>query len=188
MDAASQPLPRLSLSELFFGFLKIGMLGFGGVAPVARHVIVVERRWMTEEQFAALRGYGTVLPGPNVTNIAVMLGYEQQGWRGAWVAAIGILLMPMIIMMGLATVYDLYRDHPMVTNAVYAMAAASGGLIAGTGLKMSYKLKFKGWSLAFWAASIALVAAFHLPLPWVLVGLLPLSIAAQAYLLHRQRG
>jgi chromate transporter len=114
----------ISLTELFLGFLKIGMLGFGGVAPVARHVIVVERKWLTEAEFAALRGYGTVLPGPNVTNMAVMLGFENQGWLGALTAALGIMLVPLLFMLVLAVVYDDFRDHPMVADAVYAMAAA----------------------------------------------------------------
>ena len=186
MDHSSNP-SRLSKAELFFGFLKIGMIGFGGVAPVARHVMVVERQWMSEAEFAALRGYGTVLPGPNVTNMAVMLGYEHQGGLGAFLAVTGILLMPMVIMMGLAVLYGMTRDHPMVANAVYAMAAASGGLIAGTGLKMAIKLKFKGLDLAFWAASILLVALLRLPLPWVLAGLLPVSIATQAFALTRSK-
>lgn len=178
---------RLSLTELFLGFLKIGMIGFGGVAPVTRHVMVVERQWLTESEFAALRGYGTVLPGPNVTNMAVMLGYDNQGWPGAVAAAVGIMLVPMAFMLGLALVYDRFHDQPMVASAVYAMAAASGGLIAGTGLKMAWKLKFRGRALGFAAAAVLLVAVARVPLPWVLLGLLPLSIAAEVALSRRGR-
>jgi chromate transporter len=46
------PLPenvagRIGLKQLFLGFLKIGLLGFGGLAPVAHHVIVEDRAWLT---------------------------------------------------------------------------------------------------------------------------------------------
>src|ERR1700755_2742534 len=62
---------EVSKAELFFGFLKIGMLGFGGIAPWARHVIVEERRWLTEKEFAAILGVGQILPGPNTMNASV---------------------------------------------------------------------------------------------------------------------
>jgi chromate transporter len=31
----------------------------------ARHVIIEERRWLTEKEFAAILGVGQILPGPN---------------------------------------------------------------------------------------------------------------------------
>ena len=70
--------------ELFLGYLKIGLLGFGGVAAWARHVIVEERRWLTEREYAEVLGLGQVLPGPNVGNAAVMIGRRFHGLaRGA---------------------------------------------------------------------------------------------------------
>ena len=56
-------LRAVSKRELFFGFLKIGLLGFGGIAPWARHVIVEERQWVTDKEFAAILGVGQILPG-----------------------------------------------------------------------------------------------------------------------------
>jgi chromate transporter len=54
---------QVSSTELFLGFLKIGLLGFGGVAPWARHVIIEERRWLTDKEFAEILGVGQILPG-----------------------------------------------------------------------------------------------------------------------------
>jgi chromate transporter len=48
------PRRNISKAELFFGFLKIGLLGFGGVAPWARHIIVEERRWLSDREFAEI--------------------------------------------------------------------------------------------------------------------------------------
>jgi hypothetical protein len=36
IDESAQILRAVTLKELFLGFLKIGLLGFGGVAPWAR--------------------------------------------------------------------------------------------------------------------------------------------------------
>ena len=67
-------------TELFTGYLRIGLLGFGGVAAWARRVIDEERRWLTEREYAEVLGLGQVLPGPNVGNAAVMIGRRFGAW------------------------------------------------------------------------------------------------------------
>src|ERR1700742_1414752 len=79
----------VSKQELFLGFLKIGLLGFGGIAPWARHVIVEEKRWVTDKEFAAILGIGQILPGPNTMNAAVMLGDRFQGIPGVLLCLAG---------------------------------------------------------------------------------------------------
>ena len=67
-------------------FLKIGLLGFGGVMPLARRVLVDERAWLTNQEFAELIGMCQVLPGPNVVNLAVIIGARNFGPLGALLA------------------------------------------------------------------------------------------------------
>src|ERR1700761_2090465 len=57
----ARPVP--GLFELFCGFLSLGLLGFGGIAPWARHVIVERRHWLTEHDYASFIGPGNNLPG-----------------------------------------------------------------------------------------------------------------------------
>jgi chromate transporter len=85
-DPPEQSRQTVGKSELFLGFLKIGLLGFGGIAPWARHVIIEERRWLTEKEFAAILGIGQILPGPNAMNASVMIGGRFPGVSGALAA------------------------------------------------------------------------------------------------------
>ncbi len=39
---------------LFLGFMKLGLMGFGGVLPLARHMIVEDQKWLSEEKFTNL--------------------------------------------------------------------------------------------------------------------------------------
>src|SRR5476649_955776 len=96
----------VSRSELFLGFAKIGLLGFGGVAPWARHIIVQERRWLTEREYASILGIGQVLPGPNTVNSSIIIGDRFQGTPGAAIALVGLLCMPVTVLIGIALVYD----------------------------------------------------------------------------------
>ncbi|MBE1043623.1 chromate transporter, partial [Escherichia coli] len=36
-------------AELFVGFLWLGLIGFGGVLPLARSMLVERRRWLSGE-------------------------------------------------------------------------------------------------------------------------------------------
>jgi chromate transporter len=171
---------RISKDELFFVFLKIGMLGFGGIAPWARHIIVEERRWVTEKEFAAILGIGQILPGPNTMNAAVILGDRFQGIIGVRLCLLGQMLVPLIIVTGLGAVYAQYAGVPTINAAVVGAAAGAAGLVMGTGLKMARKIKPAPLSLLITAAAFVAVGIMEWPLVPVVLALVPLSIGAAA--------
>jgi len=170
----------VSKRELFFGFLKIGLLGFGGVAPWARHVIIEERRWLTEKEFAEILGIGQILPGPNTMNAAVMIGDRFQGVSGVLLCLLGQMAMPLVIVTSLAVVYERFAAVAEVKAAVTGAAAGAAGLVMGTALKMARNIKLT--PLALLVGSIAFVAIGVLAWPLVAVVsvLVPLSVAAAA--------
>jgi chromate transporter len=168
----------VSKQELFVGFLKIGLLGFGGIAPWARHVIVEEKRWVTDKEFAAILGIGQILPGPNTMNASVMIGDRFQGVAGVLVCLLGQMAMPLVIITGLALVYERFASVPEVRAALVGAAAGAAGLVLGTALKMIQKIRPS--ALAILMAIIVLVAIGGLgwPLVPVVFAVVPLSIAA----------
>jgi chromate transporter len=168
----------VSKQELFFGFLKIGLLGFGGIAPWARHVIVEEKRWVTDKEFAAILGIGQILPGPNTMNASVILGDRFQGVAGVLVCLLGQMAMPLVIITGLALVYERYASVPEVRAALVGAAAGAAGLVLGTAVKMIQKIRPS--ALAILMAIIVLVAigVLEWPLVPVVFVVVPLSIAA----------
>jgi len=170
-----------SLGELFLGYAKAGLLGFGGVAAWARHIIVAERRWLTEREYAELLGLGQVLPGPNVGNAAVMIGRRFHGLAGALAASAGLYAAPMAILLALALFYDRYGQTPGVAPVMHGIAAAAAGMVIGTALKMAGRLR---WTPEFWAiGAAAALAAFwwRVPLPLIVLLLGPLGVAASAW-------
>lgn len=125
----------ISLKSLTWAFLLVGAQGFGGVAVSAHRVLVDERRWLDEAEYAAMLGVGQALPGANTINLAVMLGDRIAGWRGA-VAAVGALMgAPVAI---LAVVLSLYERFAVIDAA----AGALGGVAsAGAGLTFSVAIR-----------------------------------------------
>jgi len=170
-------MKAISRTELFLGFLKIGLLGFGGVAPWARHIIVEERRWLDEREYASILGIGQVLPGPNTVNSAIIIGDRFQGTAGAISAVLGILCMPIAILIGIAVVYDRIESLPAVQAAIAAGASAAAGLVIGTALKMARKLRPDVAAIAIGLAAFVSVGLFQAPMALAIATLGPLSIA-----------
>jgi chromate transporter len=180
-EPVEQNRRTVSKSELFLGFLKIGLLGFGGIAPWARHVIIEERRWLTEKEFAAILGIGQILPGPNTMNASVMIGDRFQGVTGALLCLLGQMAMPLVIITSLAVVYQRYASVPEVKAALIGAAAGAAGLVLGTALKMAQKIKLTPRGLLVGLVAFAAIGLFEWPLVPVVLVLVPLGVAAAAW-------
>jgi chromate transporter len=167
----------LSLSELFFGFLKVGVSGFGGVMPFARRMLVEERRWLTEAEFLDVLSLSQFLPGPNIVNVSVIIGRRFHGVPGAFAATGGLLLMPLVIVLLLATLYAHYAQIDAVRSALSGMSASASGLILATALKLARPIRSSTWQVAVAAAVFAAIALLRVPLVWVLAASCPVSLA-----------
>ena len=179
-DQSDDVLRTVSKRELFLGVLKIGLLGFGGIAPWARHVIIEERRWLTEQEFAAILGIGQILPGPNTMNASVMIGDRFQGVGGVLACLLGQMAMPLVIVTSLAVVYERFASVPEVKAALAGAAAGTAGLVLGTALKMAQKIKLKPLALLVGAMAFVAIGLLEWPLVPVVAVLVPLGIAAAA--------
>jgi chromate transporter len=189
-QGAPAPLPEeiaghISLKQLFFGFLKIGLLGFGGLAPVAHHVIVEDRVWLTEQEYASLLGLGQILPGGNIINLAVIMGDRFQGIRGSLTALAALMAMPLAILMALALLYERFAGLAAVRTAIGGSAAVAAGLVIGTAAKILWKLRLSWIALLFAATAFAAVGLLQLSLVPVIVVLAPLSVGI-AYWMRRR--
>jgi chromate transporter len=163
-------------AQLFIGFLMLGLIGFGGVLPLARSMLVEQRRWLSSEQFTELLGLCQFLPGGNVINLSVAVGMEFRGVRGALCALLGLICAPTAIVVGLGVIYARYQNDPHVQHVFAGLAAAAAGLLLSTGLKMLLPLRGKWLSLMIVGVALVAIAWLRLPLLPTMLVLAPLSI------------
>ncbi|AXS80743.1 chromate transporter [Dechloromonas sp. HYN0024] len=166
---------RPDLRALFLGFSSVGLSGFGGVLPFARRMLVDERQWMTAEQFNAQLGLCQFLPGPNVINLAVVVGKRYCGLPGAIVAPVGLLAGPFIIVLLLALLYDHFGSLVAVQSMLRGIAAVGCGLLFGMAWRMGAAIKDKPYFLPFTVLTVAAIAGLRWPMPSVMVAGLMLS-------------
>jgi chromate transporter len=177
--ALPSPLAGITRKTLFVSFLKMGLLGFGGVLPWARRVIVDERRWLTDGEFAELIGLCQVLPGPNVVNLSVIIGARTHGILGALIAVSGILLVPVGVVLVIATSYAAVANEPLAQNAIAGASAAAAGLILGTALRLLLYARPPVRGLVTGGMAFVAVGVLQWPLLWVLLVLIVVAVAAE---------
>jgi chromate transporter len=148
--------------------------GFGGVLAIVQRELVEKKQWLTREEFLEDWAVAQILPGPNVVNLALMIGDRYFGMRGALAALTGMLLFPLGIVLVLAAAFAGISDMPQVQGALRGMGAVAAALITATGLKLISALKGNAmgapvcWALA--AITFVAIGILHWPLFWVLLG------------------
>ena len=178
LDAPENARATPTASELFTGFLWLGLTGFGGVLPMARRMIVEKRSWLTGPDFTDLLGLCQFLPGGNIINLSVALGLRFRGPLGAVCALGGLIAAPTAIVVALGVLYDRTRDDPHVRHLFTGLAAAAAGLLVTTAIKIALPLRGKPLATALAALGFVAIAVLRLPLLPTLAVLLPLSVLA----------
>jgi chromate transporter len=173
--AGTANLNRPDLRALFLGFSSVGLSGFGGVLPFARRMLVEQRQWMTAEEFNTQLGLCQFLPGPNVINLAVVVGKRYRGLAGAIVAPVGLLAGPLAIVLALALLYDRFGSLPIAQSMLRGIAAVGCGLLFAMAWRMGAALKDKPVFLPFTVLTVAAIAWLRWPLPSVMMAGLLLS-------------
>jgi chromate transporter len=174
--------PPPSVASLFLAFAEIAICGFGGVLVWARRIIVERRRWLTDAQFTDMFSLVQFLPGPNVVNLALVLGDRFWGPVGAFAAYAGIVVPPFVLYVTAGLLYDSYGKHlGALDGALNGVALVAGGMAVATGMKMAKRLLRIPRAVAVIAGTFLCIAPLGLPLAWVIVVMAPLSIALAAF-------
>jgi chromate transporter len=175
-DLATPIQPRLV--DLFLAFAGIAIIGFGGVLPCARWMLVEQRRWMTGSEFSDALAVAQFLPGGNILNLAVAVGQRYHGAAGSLAGVTGLLAGPFILVTSLTGLYFRYGQVPAVHGMLNGIAAAAAGLMLMTAAKMARPLLDRAFllPLVFAVAAFLGVALAELSLVAVLIVLVPLSV------------
>ncbi len=189
-DGLAIHAPR-NKADLFFSFTWLALQGFGGVLTVVQRVLVEEKKWLTHEQFVEDWAVAQILPGPNVVNLALMLGGRFFGLMGALAALAGLLLAPTVLVLSLAAAVAGFAETPLAQGMLRGLGAVAAGLIAAVGLKLVMALKNNPMGrltcMAIGGLTFVAIGWLRLPLAWVLLTLGPMASVWAAHCI-KQRG
>lgn len=161
---------------MFMTSSKIGMLAIGGGLSGWMFREYVHRlQWVDEKEFLGDLGVARVLPGTNVTNMTVILGYRLLGLGGAVSGFVGLLLGPFILLIAVLNIYDQIKG-PLLEAVLQGAAAGALGPV----VYLTYRSALFGggnWYSALVLAVVAAAAILKISLIIVVALALPPSIA-----------
>jgi len=166
-----------SLWEIFFQFLVIGAVSFGGGIVAYEKILLTEKkRWLSDDEFMAALAISQTMPGLNAVNLAVLAGDRLRGSLGALSAAIGLLIPGCAFVMAVGLVYIQSQDHPMADQLLTGVAAAATGLLSAITYKIGKRQLSEIKPLIIVIATFVLMSIVSLSLPVVLLIMAPVTI------------
>jgi len=188
---STAPNAPKSKTDLFWSFTFLALQGFGGVLAVVQRELVDKKQWLTLDEFVEDWAVAQIMPGPNVVNLALMIGGRCFGLAGALSALAGLLLAPTLVVLLLAAAVAGFADTAVAQGMLRGMGAVSAGLIAAVGIKLMGALKNNPMGMmtciGIGALTFIAIGLLRLPLAWVLLSLGPMASVWAAHCI-KQRG
>ncbi len=168
MSSAAEQRP--SVLRLFFIFSRIGLTSFGGgLSGWLLREFVVDRGWLTEEEFLNGLAISQALPGVNVKNMAIWIGYRLLRWWGAAAGVAGIIIPPAIVIVLIGMLFSALTRFPITHFALDGAAAAAIGLSFSMGITAARRIPRGIVPLIVLVATFLAVGILRWPLVWVLI-------------------
>jgi chromate transporter len=168
---------RPTNTELALAFLQVGVSSFGGALPWARRVLVDERKWLGDKSFTEMLTIAQALPGPNIVNVAVYYGFRARGLLGVLASLLGLLVVPMLIVLGIAKLYLAFAHVPQIKGAILGMTAAATGFMFAQAIKLSKPFSKNNLAIVIALATFAIGVGLHWPMPLLLFTCGAVSVA-----------
>ncbi len=133
---------KTSLGYLFFTFLKIGCVGFGGhmaLVSLIQRIMVDKDETVNNEVILDSVTVASLLPGPLAVNVVANIGYHLKGRVGAFISMLAVLLPACILMLLLSWIYFTYSYKIEWAEIMYYVGGTVSAVILSTGLQLYKK-------------------------------------------------
>src|SRR5919199_6440196 len=105
-----------------FSFIGLTIVGQGKQLYL-QDMFVRRLKWMSNEEFTDGLALCSIVPGPNITNMAAYTGWLLGGWSGALVAWLGMLAPGFLIILAVAVVARSGAYPPVGRGALAGVGA-----------------------------------------------------------------
>ncbi|MCZ2127989.1 MAG: chromate transporter [Anaerolineales bacterium] len=158
--------------QLFWMFLKVNLISPSGPASIGLLYKESVGSLMTEERFVEAVGFSNFLPGSEALKLAMFIGHAASGVTGVFIALLGAVLPPTVMMLALSLVLRQIQHENWLTGFVAGMSPAVAALIVMVAWELFRvgKNKVADKRALFIAALSAVAFWLDVPSPLVLLG------------------
>ena len=124
--------------QLFFSFLMIGTVSFGGgygMISLIRET-VLSYGWLSEEEFLNFIAVSESTPGPLAVNMATFIGSSQGGILGSFFATLGVVMPSFFIILLIAALLKNFMKYAGVQAFLSGIRPCVVAMILSTAVTM----------------------------------------------------
>jgi chromate transporter len=170
-------LTPVGLWQLVLYFLRLGALGFGGPIALAGYMQrdLIERRWVTEQEFKEGLAFSQTCPGPLAAQLAMWMGFIRHGVIGASLTGIVFILPAFLIVLVVSYLYVAFHGLSVVQALFYGVGPAVIAIVALSAVRLARSMVGKDkrlWVMFTVVAVITVVARTEIAWLFVLSGII----------------
>lgn len=151
-------MKKLSLWNLYLIFVKIGAILLGGgyvILPIVTNEFVEKRNLISHEDLIDYFALSQSLPGIIAANISMFIGYKLRGKFGAIIAMFGVITVPFLCIVFLASILGSLTENTYVNGALWGVGISVIALIMLTVREMWQKSVRDNFFYTIFAFSLA---------------------------------
>jgi chromate transporter len=173
----------ISLWKIFRVFAKIGAFTIGGGIPMIAAIKseLVERKWMSDEDFIDIITLAQTAPGLFAVNISILTGHRLRGTKGSVVATIASCLPPFLIILLVAMFFTTFKENEYVIKAFKGIRPVVVALIGVPMITMVKATKMRWWSWLVMLSSIVLVCLLKVSPIYILICVIVMALFISWY-------
>ena len=125
-------MQKISLINLYLIFVKIGAILLGGgyvILPILTNEFVNKRAFISQEELLDFFALAQSLPGIIAANISMFIGYKLRGKSGALLAMLGIITIPFLCIIALASFFSTLTENTYIQSIFWGIEVAVIALI-----------------------------------------------------------
>ncbi len=153
---------NVSLKDIFWYFLKLGSIGFGGPVTLVGYMerdLVEKSKWVTKEEFSQGVAIAATLPGPLAAQVAMWIGFLRRGIAGCTVSSLALIGPPFVIVLIIAAVYTRFENEKWVRALFYGIGPTVAILIAESCYRLARKY-IPDWKMAVLSLACLVITVF----------------------------
>ena len=140
-----------TLLLMCFEFFKTGLFAVGGGLATIPFLYEISDKygWFTHHEILNFIAVSESTPGPVGVNMATYAGYLTNGWYGAVLSTLSLILPSVLIVLIIASLLDKFQSNRFVQGAFQWLRPAATGLIAAAGLNVILVVFFDAEKITF---------------------------------------
>ncbi|MDR2143422.1 MAG: chromate transporter [Treponema sp.] len=141
----------MNLFALYAEFLKIGLFSIGGGLATLPFLfeLAVRYDWLSPNKLGDFLAIAQSSPGAMGVNMAAQSGFAAAGISGAFIAPLGLVSVPILVIIIVARMLEKFKENRAVEAVFSGLRPAAAGLIAAAGFGV-WKLSLYDGNAPVW--------------------------------------